>query len=209
MAGLEVGQRAPSFRLPSGQGPEIGPDDYRGRSNLIVWFTKGMACAFCRQHMSQLARAYPRFKALNTEVLEVTPTKPERARFYVKNFPVPFPYLCDPDYRVRRSHGLDVRSHSIAWYAKAFYAASKVPTPAPTELGSSKPALGEFPSLLTDDDMGFFILDRDGVVRYALAGSYVMPAGSPAAAGPPARPIPGNDEIIRQLEACERAASRP
>jgi peroxiredoxin len=208
MATLEVGQRAPAFRLPSGQGPEVGPEDYRGRSNLIVWFTKGMACAFCRQHMSQLARAYPRFKALNTEVLEVTPTKPDRARFYVKSFPIPFPYLCDPDYRVRRSYGLDVRSHSIVWYAKVFYVASKAPHAPPNELGAAKPALGEFPALLADEDMGFFIVDREGVVRYTLAGSYVMPAGSSPAPGIMARAIPGNDEIIRHLEQCEEASPR-
>jgi len=29
-----------SFRLQSGQGPEIRPPDFRGRSNLVVWFTK-------------------------------------------------------------------------------------------------------------------------------------------------------------------------
>ena len=33
-------------------------EDYRGRSHLVVWFTKGMACPFCRTQMSQLARGY-------------------------------------------------------------------------------------------------------------------------------------------------------
>ena len=97
MAEVEVGQQAPSFRLVSGHGGEVSPTDYRGKSNLVIWFTKGMACPFCRTQMSQLARGMGRLKAAGAEVIQVTPTRPERARFYVQNFRVPFPYLCDPE----------------------------------------------------------------------------------------------------------------
>jgi peroxiredoxin len=196
MKGLEVGQVAPSFRLPSGQGPEVSPDDYRGRRNVIVWFTKGMGCAFCRQHMTQLLRGYPTFQGMNTELLEVTPTPPERARMYTSKFNIPFPYLCDPNYGVWRSWGLDVRSHSIGWYAAALYHGLTTPDQ-PSDFGKVHPALKEFPSLLTDEDMGFYILDRNGLVRYTLAGSY--------ADGRAARQIPSNEEIIRELTRCERA----
>ena len=63
MAHVEVGQQAPAFRLPAGQGGEIGLADYRGRSNVVVWFTKGMACPFCRTQMSQFARGLGRLSA--------------------------------------------------------------------------------------------------------------------------------------------------
>lgn len=200
---VQPGQVPPSFRLPSGQGPEVGLEDYRGRKNLIVWFTKAMACPFCRTQMSQLARGYDRIKALNAEVLQVTPTKPDRARFYAKNFPIPFPYLCDPEYRVFENWGLAVRSHSLAWYAKSLVAAVRAEKPK-SDLGDLAPSLLEIPQLLHDNDMGFFVLDRAGVVRYALAGTYEGEHG--------ARQIPSNDEIVRELERCEgeaQAAGRP
>ena len=193
-----MGQVAPSFRLPSGQGPDIGSDDYRGRRNVVVWFTKGMGCPFCRQHMTQLTRGYPSFHALNTEILEVTTTPLQRARLYVAKFDIPFPYLCDPDYRVRRSWSLERRSHSPAWYARALVHGMKMEPP-PSDFNEVKTSLGEIPSMLADDDMGFFILDKGGVVRYALAGSYVDGGAS--------RPIPGNEEIVRQLTLCEGARS--
>lgn len=191
MAGVEVGQKAPSFRLPSGQGDEIGPEDYRGRSNLIVWFTKGMGCPFCRTQMSQLARGYPRLKAASAEVLQVTPTRPERARFYAQNFPIPFPYLCDPDYAVNRAWGLGVRSHSLAWYAKKFYAGAKMAKPQ-AEIGNPKTPLREVPDILADTDMGFFIVDRGGMVRYKQAGGYFSEHGL--------NNIPSVDEIVKILE---------
>jgi putative peptide zinc metalloprotease protein len=194
MTSVEVGQVAPSFRLPSGHGPEIGPDDYRGRQSVVVWFTKGMGCPFCRQHMTQLVRGYPSFRARNAEILEVTPTSPERARMYVSKFNIPFPYLCDPKRLVRRSWGLERRSHSVGWYAMAFYAGMTLDRP-PSGFGKVEPSLGEIPHLLADDDMGFYILDKNGVVRYALAGSYID--------GRAARQIPSDEEIVRELTQCE------
>jgi peroxiredoxin len=195
---IPVGQPAPPFRLPAAAGGEVGPQDYRGKANVIVWFTKGMACPFCRQQMSQLARGYERFRQKNAEVLEVTVTKPERARFYADKFRLPFPYLCDPDYAARLSWGLDFRAHSPLWYASAFVAGARV-VPPENDFGKFPPPLREVPSVLVDDDMGFFVLDRAGIVRHATAGSYSVPGGT--------RALPGNDEIERLLENCERSAA--
>lgn len=195
MTVIEVGQRAPSFRLPAGHGGEVGTEDYRGRRALIVWFTKGMACPFCRTQMSQLARGYPKLQAAGAEVLQVTPTKPERARFYARSFPIPFPYLCDPRYEVHRAWGLDVRSHSLAWYARTLREVSKTPKPPPSELGDPRAQLREVPSLLHDSDMGFFVLDRQGVVRFRHAAPYESESGP--------NTIPSVDDVLRQLERCD------
>lgn len=190
MASVEIGQRAGSFRLPSGQGGEVGLEDYRGRSNVVLWFTKGMGCPFCRTQMSQLARGYPKLKAAGAEVLQVTPTKPERARFYAQNFAIPFPYLCDPDHQVHRAWGLDQRAHSLAWYAKTMYMSSKMPKPV-AEIGNPKTSLSEMPAMLQDTDMGFFLLDRDGIIRYKHTSAYVTAQGL--------NTIPGTDEILGHL----------
>jgi peroxiredoxin len=198
MSGLSIGEVAPSFRLPSGQGSDIGPEDYRGRSNLIVWFTKGMGCSFCRSHMSQLARGYPQFRQLETEILEVTPTYPARAKIYVNHFRIPFPYLCDPDMSVWGEWGLDVQSHPIGWYVKKFIEVQRAPKP-PSDYGEVEPSLREIRGLMKDNDMGFFILDRNGVVRYSLGGTYGTEQG--------VRQIPTNEEIIRELRRCEEGAA--
>jgi len=197
MAGIEVGQVAPSFRLPSGQGAEVGLDDYRERNSLIVWFTKGLGCPFCRKHMTQIVRGYEDFRTMNGEVLEITTTPLKRARLYIDNYDIPFPYLCDPERRVRQEWGLGMRPHSLAWYAKTMYAGITLKHP-PTPFEDVSPALGEFPGMLADDDMGFYILDKKGVVRYSVAGSYRTEAG--------ARPIPSNDEIIQELDLLREAA---
>ena len=194
MAGIGVGQTAPAFRLPSGQGPEVALEDYRGRKNVIVWFTKGMACPFCRQQMSQLARAYGEFAARQAEIVEVTNSTPERARVYAQKFGLRFPYLCDPDYSVRRTWGLGLRSHGPLYYAKALYQGMTAPKVETGFVGEPF-KVTEMPGLLADEDMGFFIVDKSGVIRYALGGAYVTATGL--------RQIPSNAEILQELDRCE------
>jgi peroxiredoxin len=37
---LEVGSPVPEFRLPASTGDEVGIADYRGKSNLILFFVR-------------------------------------------------------------------------------------------------------------------------------------------------------------------------
>lgn len=39
---LEIGTPAPNFHLASAQGPEITLEDYRGRRNVVLWFSQGL-----------------------------------------------------------------------------------------------------------------------------------------------------------------------
>jgi peroxiredoxin len=196
MSDLAIGESAPPFRLSSAAGSEISTEDYRGKKNLVVWFTKGMACPFCRAHMAQIARAYPEVQRLSAEVLEVTPTTPERARMFGQKFALPFPYLCDPDYGVRRAWTKEVRSHSPLWYAKSFVGMMRSEPPAESNaaFGKVTPTPSEMTRMLLDDDVGFFILDKESVVRFSMVGSYIKD-GAP-------RPIPNNDVILRELSLC-------
>jgi peroxiredoxin len=191
MEGITVGQPAPAFRLPSAQGPEIGLEDYRGKKHLVVWFTKGMACPFCRSQMTQLSRAYPDVQRLGGEILEITVSPVRRARIYAEKFRLPFPYLCDPDYQVRRLWGVASREHGLGHYVSAFVRGMRMQVP-PNDFGDFSPPMDEVRRLLNDDDMGFFIVDKQGTVRYATTGVY---RGDESGV-----PLPNNDEVLRELE---------
>ena len=192
---IRVGDAPPPFRLPSGQGPEIGVEDYRGRSKLVVWFTKGFGCAFCRAHMAQIVRSYPAIRERGAEVLEVSVSKPAQGRLYLKKFSLPFPYLCDDDYRARTSWGVGHRSRPLTYYAQALVSTMRMDFPSSDFGPPSSPPLAEVPRMLADDDTGFFVLDRSGVARFARSGTYID--------GAAARPIPTEEEIFRALESCD------
>jgi hypothetical protein len=148
--------------------------------------------------MSQLSRAYNDLQRLDGEVLEVSISSVSRAQLYAKKFKLPFPYLCDPDYRVRRAWGLERRSHGPGHYVRGFIHGAKAERP-PNDFGDFFPPLDEIRKLLNDDDMGFFIVDKEGVVRYALAGSYIHGASD--------RQLPSNEEILREVAKCETPLS--
>ena len=198
MAVVKIGDKAPSFRLPSAQGADVGLEDYAGRP-VAVWFTKGMACPFCRMQMTQLARGYPAIKAMGAEVLQITVSKPGQAKLYGRQFKLPYPYLCDPDWHVRQEWGMQTRSHGPAWYAARLVRGMRMQMPE-NDFGKFSPKPSELPALLTDDDMGFFVLDGRGVVRYAMSKSYSHEGGGPTT-------IPTNEEIVRELQRAQALAS--
>ena len=193
---VAIGHEAPEFRLPSAQGSDVALADYRGRKNVIVGFTKGMACVFCRQHMTQLAHLYPEIVKRDAEVLQVTPSPVERARTYAGKYRLPFPYLCDADDAVRRAWHVDIRRRGALWYAGGLVAGFTKAKPQ-TDFGQEAPSFAELPKVLRDDDMGFFVVDRQGVVRFVYAGAYVMKTEH----GMGIRPIPTNEEILKELDA--------
>ena len=190
MSGLAIGQTAPSFRLPSGQGTEVGPADYRDKKNLIVWFTKGFACPFCRQQMTQLVRGYPQFQRHDAEVLEIAITTPPRARVYLQKFQLPFPYLCDPDYRVHNEWKLASPPYGPLHVVRTMWTGMTTTMPE-NDYFKGGPPMDEMRNVMRDDEMGFFIVDKQGVVRYAVAGSYIMEVGT--------RKIPSGAEILAEL----------
>ena len=113
-------------------------------------------------------------------------------------FAVPYPYLCDPGYHVRRAWGLGAR-RSAGSYLRMIRATralqdADVPQPDDVEI---RPGLREVPTLLTDEDSGLFLVDREGVIRWGEAGAYVGTSG----AGPVIRPLPPEGEILRAVAA--------
>ncbi|MET0153704.1 MAG: redoxin domain-containing protein [Candidatus Binatia bacterium] len=190
MEGITIGQPARPFRLPSAQGGEVGLEDYRGRKHVIVWFTKGMGCPFCRSQMTQLSRSYADVQSLDGEVLEISVSPVRRARLYAEKFRLPFPYLCDPDYRVRQQWGIASRQHGIGHYVSTLVKGMTSTVP-DNDFGTFSPPLDEMRRILNDDDMGFFIVDKQGVVRYATTGAYRSDGSGVA--------LPSNEEVLREL----------
>jgi peroxiredoxin Q/BCP len=190
MEGITIGQPARPFRLPSAQGGEVGLEDYRGRKHVIVWFTKGMGCPFCRSQMTQLSRSYADVQSLDGEVLEISVSPVRRARLYAEKFRLPFPYLCDPDYQVRQQWGIASRRHGIGHYVSTLVKGMTSTVP-DNDFGTFSPPLDEMRRILNDDDMGFFIVDKQGVVRYATTGAYRSDGSGVA--------LPSNEEVLREL----------
>ena len=77
-----VGEMAPRFSLPSLSGATVDLASYRGRSNVVVWFSRGFTCPFCRVYTDGVRAGYQALLDADTEVIQVAPNLLESARRY-------------------------------------------------------------------------------------------------------------------------------
>jgi hypothetical protein len=79
---------------------------------------------------------------------------------------------------------------------RAARALHDVDVPEPDDV-AIRPGLREVSVLLTDEDAGLFLVDREGVLRWGQSGAYVDASGG----GPVIRPLPPDREILRAVAA--------
>jgi len=106
----EIHTPAPLFQLSDTNGENIRLKAFRGRENVVLVFNRGLACAFCRQHMHALRREYDAFRARHASILVVAPDRPEALREFWIQAGFPFPGLADPDHAVSGLYGQTVET---------------------------------------------------------------------------------------------------
>jgi putative peptide zinc metalloprotease protein len=180
-----VGRAAPEFKLASAQGGEVGPQDFRGKNRVVLWFSKGLFCPFCRRNMAQLGLRYPELQALGAEVLQVTHNTLDEARGYLKHYPMKFPYLCDADRAAHECYGVEM----IGMNPGGFLASSGAVIADFVLKGETTPLPIPYIRRYVgkDTNQAVFVLDREGIVR------------SEHRLGPNA-PLPSAAELVKELQ---------
>ena len=183
-----VGERAPSFSLPSVCGPVVDLASYRERRNVIVWFSRGFTCPFCRIYTDGIRSNYAELQTAETEVIQVAPNLLESARRYFGSSPLPFPFVCDPDKRLFAVYGLGDRGvleatrTAVVSFAHAF-----------THGDSVNQTRGAFFDVMnrnfvrrlhhhamTAHEQGMFLIDKQGVIRNVTVVGPIDPVPSGA-----------------------------
>jgi peroxiredoxin len=192
--GAAVGQLAPRFTLPSLRNKRITLADYRGQKRIVLWFSRGFTCNFCRTYMESIIRPYPLLAEQEIEVIQVAPNLPDSARLFFDAYP-PYPFVCDPDKRLYATYNLGDRGaleasrNTVVSFAKAL-----------TEGEGLNNVRGSWLDVanrnfirrlhhhaLTAVDQGIFILDEEGIIRYRkIVGSI--------------DPVPSGEELLRITE---------
>jgi peroxiredoxin len=109
-----VGEPAPLFALPSLLGSTVELSAYRGRRNVIIWFSRGFTCPFCLEYMNGISDGYGQLLADHTEVIQIAPNLYDSAKSFFGQTAAPFPFVCDPDKRLYAVYGLGDRGALVA-----------------------------------------------------------------------------------------------
>jgi peroxiredoxin len=170
----DVGQSAPLFSLPSVQGATVDLGSYRGRQNVIVWFSRGFTCPFCRGYMQGIIEGYQRLLAAEAEVIQVAPNLLEAARSFFRPAPVPYPVVCDPDKRLYAVYGLGDRGALVATrtglvsFARAFTTGDGGPQirGAWLDVMNRNFVRRLHHHAMTAVEQGLYVVDKAGVIRH-------------------------------------------
>ena len=119
--------------------------------------------------MSQLRLGYPRFREQDAEVVVVTATPPERGATYQELFKFEHPYLCDPKLETARTYGLPINKKSVLGGALTSGAFLPGLAKTPIQL-HTWPEPNELKALGAGQVDGFFVIDKEGVVRFVRIG---------------------------------------
>jgi peroxiredoxin len=176
------GEPAPDFSLPAVDRKEtVSLADYRGRSPVLLALFIGLWCPFCRRQIAQMGATEGKLKALRVETLGIVATPAENARLYFKFRPTRVRLAADPELVTHRAYGLPKPAATPELMAEMgalrINPTGELPEPLPVpEAGMALAKMDGYANTEADQaDMhrqwpqlkGQFLIDRDGVVRWA------------------------------------------
>jgi peroxiredoxin len=169
-----IGEMAPLFSLPSLSGATVDLASYRGRSNVVVWFSRGFTCPFCRVYTDGVRAGYEALRLAETEVIQVAPNLLNSARRYFGESILPFPFVCDPDKRLYAVYGLgDMRALEATRTAVVSFAHALAHGDSVNQIrGAWFDVMNRnfvrrlHHHAMTAQEQGIFLIDKEGVIRH-------------------------------------------
>ena len=176
------GEPAPDFTLPAVDRNEmVSLANYRGRSPVFLALFVGLWCPFCRRHIAQMGKTEGKLKEVGVETLGIVATPAENARLYFKYRPTRIRLAADPELVTHRAYGLPKPEPTPEMMQEMgslrVNPTGDLPEPLPVqEAAMALTKMDGYGNTETDQaDLnrqwpqlkGQFLIDRDGIVRWA------------------------------------------
>jgi peroxiredoxin len=165
--GLQVGDRAPNFELPNARGETVSLSALLAQGPVVLTFYRGAWCPYCNLQLRGLTQSMPAIRAAGGQLVAVTPQTPDRSLAQVEKDGHPFEILSDLDSAVMRAYGLyfEVPEALSDLYRRNF-----------------RLDLAEYncPGRHVLPVPGTYVIDHNGVVRFAYADTDYRKRAEPA-----------------------------
>ena len=152
--GLAVGDQAPEFTLPNALGRPVSLAELLAHGPVVVTFYRGEWCPYCNLQIRALQAALPSLRELGASLVAISPQAADHSLSLTEKHALAFPVLSDLDqeviraYRVQFTLAGDLEDLQVnVWHND----------PADHNADHSR----SLPVPAT------FVIDRDGIVRYA------------------------------------------
>ncbi len=104
--GIQIGEKAPSFKLPDTGGREVSLEERLNHGPVVLTFYRGAWCPVCNLQLLALQRALRDIRLLNASLIAVSP---DDSTPTPQNTQLEFDVLTDKDQSVLREYKLQYR----------------------------------------------------------------------------------------------------
>ncbi|MEO9180684.1 MAG: thioredoxin-dependent thiol peroxidase [Acidimicrobiales bacterium] len=104
MARLEIGTKAPAFRLPNQHEASVSLRDFRGE-RLVLYFYPADDTPGCTKEACQFNDGLAQFRTLGVKVMGVSPDSAQKHIAFQKKYGLSFDLLTDVDKKVMEKYG--------------------------------------------------------------------------------------------------------
>ncbi len=101
-----AGMIAPDFSLPSTNGSTVTLSSYKGKQNVLIYFSEGLTCDPCMQQIPILDQYSSAFTTLNVAVLNVTMDTVQVSKESMNRYGIKSPILSYNDARTEVDYDL-------------------------------------------------------------------------------------------------------
>ncbi len=166
--GLDPGERAPAFELPNARGEQISLAALLANGPVVLTFYRGAWCPYCNLQLRGLTESLPTIEAAGGQLVAITPQTPDKSLEQVEKDGYPFEILSDLDSVVMHDYRLyfevpesisDVYKRNLQLDLAEYNGAGRYVLPVPET----------------------YVIDRNGVVRFAFADTDYRKRVEPAA----------------------------
>jgi thioredoxin-dependent peroxiredoxin len=102
---VKVGDRAPSFTLPDGEGKKVSSQSLKGRPYVLYFYPKDNTPG-CTQEACDFRDHHPNLKKLGVEVLGVSPDAAKSHQNFAEKYQLPFRLIVDADKELAEAYGV-------------------------------------------------------------------------------------------------------
>ena len=104
--GVRVGDPAPDFALPSATGEAVSLSDFRGKSEVVLYFYPRANSPVCSAEACSFRDSYEAFREAGAEVIGVSSDPAGSHERFARRFRLPFVLLSDAGGEVRARYGV-------------------------------------------------------------------------------------------------------
>ena len=103
---VKVGEKAPDFEGPTGDGSRLGLKDFIGKKNVVLYFYPKDDTPGCTKEACSFRDNISPIRAMGAEILGVSLDSPNSHKKFTEKYGLNFPLISDKEKDIARAYGV-------------------------------------------------------------------------------------------------------